>query len=673
MKTLTLLQGSEKWLAHRRSMRNASDASVMMGASPSISRRELVRLRACGLEREHSDYVQKYILDRGHDVEPALRALAESIVNDDLYPITGVSDDGYLGASFDGVSLDESIIFEAKQWSTEKSAYVERNEVPPADYWQIVQQFDVCDSAQICIYVIGDGSIEGSRYMTIPRGRVEADIPKLRAGWEQFEADVAAYVPEVASTPSAAGRAPEQLPALRVEVTGMVTASNLAEWKQAAIAVFQGISTELQTDQDFADAERTVKWCGDIEDQLKAAKAHALSQTSSIEELFRTIDSISAEARAKRLELDKLVKERKEKIKAEIVSTGAAAVRAHYDAINATLGQHAFQPPQTLQLTLGAAIKGLRSISAMRDAVDAAAAAQKIDASQTAERIRANIEVLAAHAEHIALFADRVQLCASKQPDDLRNLVAARIAEHDLREAARLEAERERIRAEEVDRARAAVEQERLKRIDAVVTEYKRAMLGCIVLSAGEIKQRIVTFESITPPDDIADDVRAQYESSLAGMRDCLAKAIEAETAKAERESEKIRQEEARNVREQQADEDAKAALGNVQPASAVAIHASAATATNAPVAADGGARGQPFITVASSVAPDERVKLGAINDAIFPLSITAEGLAQLGFPFVGTERAAKLYAAADFPSMCARIAQVIAESPERLNARKAA
>ena len=35
------------------------------------------------------------------------------------------------------------------------------------------------------------------------------------------------------------------------------------------------------------------------------------------------------------------------------------------------------------------------------------------------------------------LFADAVQLCATKQPDDLRNLIAARIAEHDRQEAER--------------------------------------------------------------------------------------------------------------------------------------------------------------------------------------------------------------------------------------------
>jgi hypothetical protein len=88
----------------------------------------------------------------------------------------------------------------------------------------------------------------------------------------------------------------------------------------------------------------------------------------------------------------------------------------------------------------------------MRDAVDAAVAGQKIEASQDADRLRANIAIIAEHSEHAQLFADRLQLCATKAPDDLRNLIAARIADHQQREAARIEADRERIRKEEADR-----------------------------------------------------------------------------------------------------------------------------------------------------------------------------------------------------------------------------
>jgi len=75
-----------------------------------------------------------------------------------------------------------------------------------------------------------------------------------------------------------------------------------------------------------------VKWCGDVESRLAAAKEHALSQTASIDVLFKAIDDISAEARQVRLDLDKLVKARKEAIRGEIVQAGRAAYEAHETA-----------------------------------------------------------------------------------------------------------------------------------------------------------------------------------------------------------------------------------------------------------------------------------------------------------------------------------------------------
>ncbi len=57
--------------------------------------------------------------------------------------------------------------------------------------------------------------------------------------------------------------------------------------------MFSAINTDLQTDQHFADAEKTVKWCGEVEERLEAAKQHALSQTETIDALFRTIDEIT--------------------------------------------------------------------------------------------------------------------------------------------------------------------------------------------------------------------------------------------------------------------------------------------------------------------------------------------------------------------------------------------
>ncbi len=81
----------------------------------------------------------------------------------------------------------------------------------------------------------------------------------------------------------------------------------------------------------------------------------------------------------------------------------------------------------------------------MQEAVSAAVAHEKINITAHVERVRANITVMeACEAAYRSLFPDRVSLCISKTPDDLRNLILARIADHQQQEQARIQAQRER-------------------------------------------------------------------------------------------------------------------------------------------------------------------------------------------------------------------------------------
>ena len=54
----------------------------------------------------------------------------------------------------------------------------------------------------------------------------------------------------------------------------------------------------------------------------------------------------------------------------------------------------------------------------------------------------------------------------------------------------------------------------------------------------------------------------------------------------------------------------------------------------------------------------DARIRLGEINARIHPLQITADGLAELGFTPVATEKAAKLYRESDYPRICEALIQ---------------
>ena len=295
-----------------------------------------------------------------------------------------------------------------------------------------------------------------------------------------------------------------------------------------------------------------MKACEEAEARIKAAKDAAQAEMTDVDAAFRLADSVAQTIRAARLSLDKVVKVEEQARRDAIVQTGVKTVRTHYDQINESLGEHRIQPPQSLVLDLGAAIKGKKSLASMKDAVDTAVAGFKIAASEQAERVRANVRVLEMEqGSHGVLFPDRVLLCATKTPEDLRNLITARIAQ-------------------------AKADQEK---------------------------------------------------------RDADAKQREAEEA----------------ARQESRGDDASAA---------------AEPTTTAPTRAPA-----PVTRVGAGAAPVQagaRIKLGDINARIAPITISADGLASLGFRPVAKEKGAVLYALADFGLICAALQDVLADAAQQ-------
>jgi hypothetical protein len=277
---------------------------------------------------------------------------------------------------------------------------------------------------------------------------------KIIAGWDQFAIDLAAYVLPPAIEAAPVSKSPDTLPALRIEITGQVTASNLAEFKATALAAIKSVNRDLKTDADFADADKAVKWCADVESRLKAAKEHALSQTSSIDELFKTLDNISAESKAVRLDLAKLVERRKIEVKECAVTAARQALDAHIAGLNAELA------PMRLNATItdfAGTIKGLRSIASMQDALDAMLASSKIVADLAAREVRANVALAKSVGDRLEfLFVDLGQI-VHKAPEDFAALVRDRIGTHKAAEAAR----EEKRRADEASRIAAAEQRAR--------------------------------------------------------------------------------------------------------------------------------------------------------------------------------------------------------------------
>jgi len=190
MKILNMAQGSAEWLAARREYDTASEASIMMACSKNVKRNELLHMKTTGTDREFSEWFQRNILDKGHIVESLGRPIAEEITGEELFPVTATDDDGWLLASFDGISMMEDICWECKQWNEEKAAEVREGRVPECDKWQVAQQLRV-SGAEKCLYMVTDGTKEGTVYTWVSLS--EEDNRLLAAGWKQFDADRASY------------------------------------------------------------------------------------------------------------------------------------------------------------------------------------------------------------------------------------------------------------------------------------------------------------------------------------------------------------------------------------------------------------------------------------------------------------------------------------------------
>lgn len=433
-------QGSPAWHSARAKHLCASEAAAALGLSKYTTRDELLRQKATGLAEEVSPAKQR-IFDAGHQAEALARPIAEGIAGTEFFPVVATREvDGMpLLASFDGIDLMDELIWENKLLNQSLVQQVQAGDLEP-HYWLQLEHQLLVSGASRALFTTSDGTPEGTHplwYESKPERRAQ-----LIAGWKQFAADLAAWVPPEAKPAPVVGKTPDNLPALLIQVTGAVTASNLPEFKAHALEVFKGINRTLATDQDFATAESTVKWCADVESRLAAAKEHALSQTATIDELFRTIDDISAEARRTRLELDKLVKARKEEIRGEIVAGGITALREHIAQLNAAMP--APYMPQ-VPADFAGAIKGKRTVESLRGAVNDELARAKIEASNIATRIHANVKTL----EASGLVVPDAATLVLKAPDDLAAIIATRKAA----EQQRQEAERERIRAEEAARA----------------------------------------------------------------------------------------------------------------------------------------------------------------------------------------------------------------------------
>lgn len=567
------LQGGQEWLDLRAHYFTASELAAAAGESKYQKRGDLLKAKATGIAEE-IDAAKQRLFDAGHAAEAAARPIVEAMIGKELFPVTMSCEiDGLpLLASLDGIDMLGDDIWENKLLNDSLKNDVLNGWLSTHYAYQIEQQLLVSGAGR-CFFTTSDGTPEGTFGMWY-----ESD-PELRAKivsiWKQFAEDLANYQ-HTEATPAAVAEAIDDLPALTVQLVGQVTASNLEPFKAAVTARIQAINTNLVTDADFATADKMVKFLDDGEKRLDLVKAQALAQTESIDQLFRTIDSLKAEMRSKRLTLDKLVKAEKENRKAEIISGASKQLGLHIIALQERVGVQ-FMPAVA---SFTEVTKGLKSLDSMRDKVSVALANAKIEANAVADLIDYNIKTLTAEGHDWKFLFPDLASVVTKAKDDFTALLMSRVSQHKESEAKRLEAEREKIRIEEQAKAqREAAEKAAAEKREA---DAKAA--------AEQAERNRVAAEEIRKLDE-------ERKASMAAS--CVEEKPKSET----------------------------------QPVFSIASDTQ--TATNDCLSS---------------------IKLGEIC-ARLGYTVSAEFLSSLGIDPVATEKNAKLYPAAQFPTICRKIA----------------
>lgn len=291
---------------------------------------------------------------------------------------------------------------------------------------------------------------------------------------------------------------------------------------------------------------------------------------------------------------------------------------------------------------------------------------------------------------------------AKRQKDMLAKLVR----DNRLMAEKLLESEKTRRRQERIEAARKAFTahvsdlQSTLTglRLDVAMPDFAGAIKGLKTLTSIDDKLDTALANGKIAADRQANDLRAKlawvdgqvadYRHLLADLQQLTAKPLDdfklaitaridahkkAEEARMEArmeaQREKIREEEAAKLKQRQEQEQKATAAACVpEPVAQEECQTETqSSATSAPIACAGA---EPFDVFASSsvrAAPRKTIKLGDINVRIAPLSVTAEGLASLGFHPVSTDRAAKLYAERELLAIFRALYSVITNAANEL------
>lgn len=500
METHNLLQNSPEWHAYRAQKFNASDAPAMLGVSKYKTREQLLHERATGIAPEVNAAVQKRF-DDGHRFEALARPIAEKIIGAELYPVTGSL--GNYSASFDGITMDENIIFEHKTLNDELRLVDLSSYAMPEMYRVQMEQQLMVSGAESCLFMAskweGDELIEARDAYYFPDFKLRQRIVD---GWAQFEKDLANYVmPEVIE--KVIGADVQSLPVPSVQVKGELVACNLELLTPMFDKFLTETNTKLTTDQDFADADINAKKAREAASNLKLTAKAIVNQMASVSAVVGALENYAKAFDTLGLNLEKAVKEQKELIKSNAILKARQEYFLHVDALGVEIA-----PIHLISLIpdFATAIKGLKTLESLHSKIRTTYTQGIIDADAAARDIRAKLTWFNEVAvDFKPLFAD-LQTIIYKPMDDFKIVIDTRIAnqlkiEAERAERVRLEAEKQaEIKANAEAQAKIAAEQR------AALEAERAAAIPTRIEKAEQVAQKAET--AISQP--VSSDSKAQ-------------------------------------------------------------------------------------------------------------------------------------------------------------------
>ena len=384
---LNLQQGSPEWLAARAaSDGTASEAPAMKGKSKYQTRTSLLDQRKTGLAKEVDAHTQA-IFNKGHEAEAKARLIAEEIIGQELSPVTYMIEvDGLkLMASLDGITFDDSVIWEHKLWNESLAEQV-RNKQLDEHYTIQLDQELLASNADKCLFMVSDGTRDKCVYMWYET--TGEKISEVVEGWKQFKSDLVNHVPTV-KVQKVEAEEVKALPVPSVVVRGEITASNLNEITPKFDAYLSNIKTELATDQDFADAEANAKNCRETAKRIEALQENIIGQMVSVNEVNSVLENYKIAFNKIGLQLEKAVKEQKESLK----TTAIMQAKVEYADFVSTLnnGIDVMLSRNLVCPDFASAIKGVKTIASMHSRINDALAAGKTEATTLANDVKTKL------------------------------------------------------------------------------------------------------------------------------------------------------------------------------------------------------------------------------------------------------------------------------------------